>query len=205
MPRPLQRAQKLPMLAGMQAALGKAILEAAGWTIVGGPPAATRLVLIAAPHTSNWDFLYAIACTSALELPLRFMAKDSLFRGAQGALLRALGGIAIDRSRANNVVDAMVGEFAHGEPLALLIPPEGTRKAGKYWKSGFYHIARKANVPVALGFLDYPNKRVGIGPLLTPSGDVKADMDRIRAFYADKGGKVPANFTPPRLREEDAD
>jgi 1-acyl-sn-glycerol-3-phosphate acyltransferase len=192
------------MLLLMQAALGKAILDAAGWTIVGGAPNVARCVLIAAPHTSNWDFLYAIACTSALGLPLRFMAKDSLFRGAQGALLRALGGIAIDRSKANNVVDAMVQEFERGEPLVLLIPPEGTRKARDYWKSGFYHIARGAGVPVALGFLDYPNKRVGIGPLVELSGDVKSDMDRIRAFYADKGGKVPASFTPPRLREEDA-
>ena len=184
--------------------MGKAILDAAGWTIDGGAPDARKFVLVAAPHTSNWDFLYAIACTSALGLNLRFMAKDSLFRGPQGTLLRALGGIAIDRSKANNVVDAMIDAFAHTEELALLVPPEGTRKAGRYWKSGFYHIARGAGVPVALGFLDYPNKRVGIGPLLRVSGDVRADMDRVRGFYADKGAKVPAYFTPPRLREEDA-
>ena len=188
----------------MQAALGKAILEAAGWTIEGGAPNAKKFVLIAAPHTSNWDFVFALACTSVLGLPLRFMAKDGLFRGPQGALFRALGGIPIDRSKANNVVDAMVREFAQAEELALLVPPEGTRKAGTYWKGGFYHIARGAKVPVALGFLDYPRKRVGVGPLLTLSGDVKADMDAIRAFYADKGPKVPANFTPPRLREEDS-
>jgi 1-acyl-sn-glycerol-3-phosphate acyltransferase len=188
----------------MQAALGKAILDAADWTIVGGAPNASKFVLVAAPHTSNWDFLYSIACTSALGLPLRFMAKDSLFRGPQGVLLRALGGIPIDRSKANNVVDAMVDAFARTDALALLVPPEGTRTASRYWKSGFYHIARGAGVPVALGFLDYPNKRVGIGPLLAVTGDVRADMDRVRAFYADKGAKVPANFTPPRLREEDA-
>lgn len=188
----------------MQAALGKAILEASGWTIDGGAPAAKKFVLIAAPHTSNWDFVYALACTSVLGLPLRFMAKDALFRGPPGHLFRALGGIPIDRSKANNVVDSMVHEFAQRSELALLIPPEGTRKGGQYWKSGFYHIARGAGVPVALGFLDYPRKRVGIGPLLTLSGDVKADMDQIRAFYADKGAKEPAYFTPPRLREEGA-
>jgi 1-acyl-sn-glycerol-3-phosphate acyltransferase len=186
----------------MQAALGKAILEASGWSIDGGAPAAKKFVLLAAPHTSNWDFVYALACTSVLGLPLRFMAKDDLFRGPPGALFRALGGIPIDRSKANNVVDTMVAEFARTSELVLLIPPEGTRKAGKHWKSGFYHIARGANVPVALGFLDYPRKRVGIGPLITLSGDVKADMDQIRAFYADKGAKVPALYTPPRLREE---
>jgi 1-acyl-sn-glycerol-3-phosphate acyltransferase len=186
----------------MQKALGKAILDAAGWTIVGGAPQADKFVLIAAPHTSNWDFIYAISCTSALGLPLRFMGKDALFRGPQGALFRALGGIPIDRSKANNVVDAMVREFAQRDALALLVPPEGTRQAGQHWKSGFYHIARGANVPVALGFLDYPNKRVGIGPLLTLTGNVKADMDQIRAFYADKGAANPEDFTPPRLREE---
>jgi 1-acyl-sn-glycerol-3-phosphate acyltransferase len=188
----------------MRAALGKAILDSVGWSIGSERPPSERFVLIGAPHTSNWDFLYTIACTSAFDLPLRFMAKDSLFRGPQGALLRALGGIAIDRSKSNNVVDATAQSFAENDKLVMLIPPEGTRKAGKYWKSGFYHIARKANVPVGLGYLDYARKRVGIGPLLTLSGDVKRDMDQVRAFYADKAPKHPALYTPPRLKEEDA-
>jgi 1-acyl-sn-glycerol-3-phosphate acyltransferase len=132
------------------------------------------------------------------------MAKDSLFRGPQGILLRALGGIPIDRSKNNNVVDATVRSFAENDALVVLIPPEGTRKAAQYWKSGFYHIARKANVPVGLGFLDYARKRVGIGPLLTLTGDLKHDMDQVRAFYADKAPKHPALYTPPRLREEEA-
>jgi 1-acyl-sn-glycerol-3-phosphate acyltransferase len=190
------------MLRRMQAELGRAILKASGWHIEGGAPNAKKFVLIAAPHTSNWDFVYAISCTSVLGLPLQFMAKDALFRGPLGALLGALGGIAIDRSKANNVVDAMVREFATREALALLVPPEGTRKEARFWKSGFYHIARRAEVPVALGFLDYARKRVGIGPLLSLSGNVHADMEQIRAFYADKVGKHPARFTAPRLREE---
>lgn len=186
----------------MREKIGKAILDAAGWTIEGGAPAVDKFVLIAAPHTSNWDFLYSVACTTALGLPLQFMAKDSLFRGPLGPLLRALGGIAIDRSRNNNMVDAMVAEFARRDALALMVPPEGTRSAGTHWKSGFYHIARRARVPLALGYLDYPHKRVGIGPLLHVSGDVGADMDAIRAFYADKGARNPGDYTPPRLREE---
>jgi len=188
----------------MREALGKAILDGAGWTLGSARPPSDRFVLVAAPHTSNWDLLYTLACTTALGLPMRFMAKDSLFRGPQGALLRALGGIAIDRSKNNNVVDAMVQAFDQNQALVLLIPPEGTRKASQYWKSGFYHIARKANVPVGLGFLDYSRKRVGIGPLLPLSGDVRRDMDVIRAFYADMGAKHPESFTRPRLREEDA-
>jgi 1-acyl-sn-glycerol-3-phosphate acyltransferase len=98
----------------------------------------------------------------------------------------------------------MADELIRADVLALLVPAEGTRKAGKYWKSGFYHIARKAGVPVALGYLDYARKCAGIGPLIWPTDDVKADMDRVRAFYADVVGKHPAAFTPPRLREEDA-
>lgn len=188
----------------MREALGKAILDAAGWTIGSERPKSDRFVLVAAPHTSNWDFLYAIACTTSFGLPLRFMAKDSLFRGPQGALLRALGGIPIDRSKNNNVVDATAQSFANERALVVLIPPEGTRKAAAYWKSGFYHIARKAKVPVGLGFLDYAHKRVGIGPLLALTGDVRRDMDQIRAFYADKAAKHPELYTPPRLREEDA-
>ena len=192
------------MLRAMQAALGRSILNATGWSIEGGAPAAKKFVLIAAPHTSNWDFLYAIACTSALGLPLRFLAKDSLFRGPLGGLLRALGGIPVDRSKPNNVVDVMVRMFDERDELSLLVPPEGTRKAGQKWKSGFYHIARGASVPVALGFLNYAQKRVGIGPLITLSDDVGADMAQIRAFYADKVAKHPARFTEPRLREEEA-
>jgi 1-acyl-sn-glycerol-3-phosphate acyltransferase len=188
----------------MREALGKAILDGAGWKIASEKPKSDRFVLVAAPHTSNWDFLYAIACTTAFGLPLRFMAKDSLFRGPQGVLLRALGGIPIDRSKNNNVVDATVQSFADNRALVVLIPPEGTRKAAQYWKSGFYHIARKAEVPVALGFLNYARKEVGIGPLLTLSGDVKRDMDAVRAFYADKAPKHADLYTPPRLREEDA-
>ena len=188
----------------MRRQLGKAILDAAGWTIATPPPEAKKLVLIAAPHTSNWDFLYALACTNALGLNLRFMAKDSLFRGPQGALFRALGGVPVDRSKNNNLVDSLAHELTQHDTLALLVPAEGTRAKGTHWKSGFYHIARKAGVPIGLGYLDYRTKRAGIGPPFWPTGDITADMDVIRAFYADKHGKHPEKFTPPLLREEEA-
>lgn len=184
--------------------LGKLILDAAGWTIDGGAPPVDKFVLIAAPHTSNWDFVYALACTNALGLEVHWMGKDDLFRGPQARLFRALGGIAVDRSKKNDLVRAMAGKFDGPGPFVLLVPAEGTRSRGTHWKSGFYHIARTAKVPVAPGFLDYPSKRVGIGPLQHLTGDVRADMAKIRAFYADKRGKHPALFTPPVLREEDA-
>lgn len=183
--------------------LGKMILDAAGWTIEGGKPSVDKFVLIAAPHTSNWDFVYALACTHALGLEVHWMGKDALFRGAQGRLFRALGGLPVDRSKKNDLVRALAAQFAARERFVLLVPAEGTRSRGTHWKSGFYHIARTADVPVAPGFLDYARKRVGIGPLQRLTGDVRADMAKIRAFYADKRGKYPERFTPPVLREED--
>jgi 1-acyl-sn-glycerol-3-phosphate acyltransferase len=188
----------------MLKALGNAWLTLTGWTIVGSAPAAPKFVLIAAPHTSNWDLTYALACAAVLGLPICWMGKDSLFHGPPGAVLRALGGIPVKRKERHALVHAMVEEFKRRERFVLLIPPEGTRTAVEYWKSGFYHTARLAGVPIALGVLDYRNKRVGIGPLLLPTADMTADMDQIRAFYADKQGKHPAQFATPRLREEDA-
>jgi len=188
----------------MRRELGKAIIDTAGWTIATPAPEARKLVLIAAPHTSNWDFLYALATTNALGLNLRFMAKESLFRGPQGRLFRALGGIPVDRSRNNNMVDSLAAEFTRHETLVLLVPAEGTRTRGSHWKSGFYRIAQKAGVPIGLGFLDYRTKSSGIGTPFWPTGDIKADMDVIRAFYADKFGKRHQDFTPPRLREEES-
>jgi 1-acyl-sn-glycerol-3-phosphate acyltransferase len=187
----------------MRKLIGKVLLGASRWSMEGEMPSAKKFVLIAAPHTSNWDFLYAMAYISAKGLPVRWMGKNALFRGPQGALMRALGGIPVDRTKKSNMVQAMVEEFERHEAFVLLVPAEGTRSLGERWKSGFYHIARGAGVPIALGYLDYRSKRAGIGPLLWPTTDVTADMDRIRDFYADKFGKYPKDFTPPRLREED--
>jgi 1-acyl-sn-glycerol-3-phosphate acyltransferase len=143
-----------------------------------------------------------MVAASAFGLSISWMGKHTLFAGPGGGLLRALGGIPIDRRSTNDVVSAMVALFDRGLPLTLVVPAEGTRGASEFWKSGFYHIARGASVPVVPSFLDYPSRRAGIGEPITLSGDVRADMDRIRAFYADKQGKHPERFTVPRLREE---
>ena len=130
------------------------------------------------------------------------MGKDSLFRGLHGVGLRALGGIPIERSHHHAMVSTMAQELRQRTRFVLLVPPEGTRSAVRYWKSGFYHIAREAGVPIVLGFLDYGRKRVGLGPTLWPTGHIQADMNIIRAFYADKQGRRPEKFQTPRLREE---
>lgn len=187
----------------MKEQIGNAYLRLNGWTAYGAVPAAKKYVLIAAPHTSNWDFPFTIALAFQLGIDIRWMGKDALFQGPKGAIFRSLGGIPVDRSKNTNMVDRMVELFAEQDALALAVPAEGTRGKGTYWKSGFYHIASRANVPIALGFLDFTRKRGGIGPLLMPTGDIRRDMDQIRAFYADIGPHRPENFTPPRLREED--
>jgi 1-acyl-sn-glycerol-3-phosphate acyltransferase len=188
----------------LRRALARAVLRVGGWALETGVPAGRRYVLIAAPHTSNWDFIWLLALAWSVDVDLRWMGKASLFVWPFGPVFRALGGIAIQRDRRNNSVDATVAEFKRGGDLVVTIPPEATRSQTPYWRSGFYHIARLAEVPLVLGYLDYARRRGGLGPCLHPTGDVVADMDVIRAFYADKQGRYPALFAEPRLREEDA-
>lgn len=132
----------------------------------------------------------------------KFLGKHTLFRGPLGYLIRATGGIPVDRSNPTGVVRDLVARARAGEKFLLVIAPEGTRKKGTHWKSGFYRIAELTGVPITLGFVDRPTKTVGFGPTFTPSGDLKADMDFVRAFYTDKHGIRPQNRTEPLLREE---
>ena len=160
-------------------------------------------MLIAAPHTSNWDLVYLLALAEVYGLRISWMGKHTLFRPPLGALFRALGGIPIRRHERGDRVAAMAKEFSERERFALVVPSEATRGWAPYWKSGFYHIARRAGVPIVMGFLDYGRRRGGFGPALLASGDLKRDMDTIRGFYADKVGKYPEQFGPVRLREEE--
>jgi 1-acyl-sn-glycerol-3-phosphate acyltransferase len=184
--------------------LARLVLAATGWEPEGERPAAAKYVLIAAPHTSNWDLLFLLALAAVFDVDVRWMGKHTLFRWPLGAVLRALGGIPIRRHRNENVVQAMARAFAECDALALVVPAEGTRGRAPYWKSGFYHIARAAGVPIVMGYLDYRRRRGGFGPALVPSGDVVADMERVRGFYADKVGRHPSGSGPVRLREEEA-
>lgn len=183
-------------------ALARLFLAATGWKPEGDPPGPRRYVLIAAPHTTNWDFPYLLAFAEHFGMRISWLGKASLFRGPLGPIMRALGGIPIERSRSENRVAAMAKIFEEHDDLGLVVPAEATRGRTEFWKSGFYYIALTARVPIVMSFLDYTRKRGGIGPAFLPTGNVSRDMDAVRAFYADKQGKYPEAFGPVRLREE---
>ena len=175
-----------------------ACLKLMGWTIEGKLPAnANRSVLIAAPHTSNWDLPMTLMVAFALQLHPRWMGKASIFRAPFGGVMRWLGGIAVDRSKSNNLVESSAQAIRNaGESLQLIVPPEGTRSKTRQWKTGFYHIAQSAQVPIVMAFMDYGTKRSGLGPLFEPTGDVEGDMARIKAFYKPFKGKNADQFEP---------
>ncbi len=184
--------------------IGRTWLKAFGWTIANEMPSAPKAVFVAAPHTSNWDLPFTLAVAWSLDMDISWAGKDKLFRPPFGTFMRALGGVPIDRSKRNNQVEAIADALRNNEKLYLVIAPSGTRSKRDHWKSGFYRIAQAANVPMMLGFLDYEKKRGGLAFTMEPSGDVAADMERIRAFYEDVRGKHPERESVPRLKEEDA-
>jgi 1-acyl-sn-glycerol-3-phosphate acyltransferase len=186
----------------LQRAAG-ALLRRAGWKISGARPDAPRYVLVASPHSSNWDTAVMLLFAAHFGIRLRWVGKRESFRWPLGPLLRRLGGIPIDRGGSRGVVASTAEVFRGGEPLALAIAPDGTRRALDYWRSGFYHIARAADVPLVLSFLDWGTHRAGIGPTMALTGNVGSDMDRIRAFYAGMVGRHPEQTSRVRLREED--
>lgn len=166
-------------------------LRLTGWQVrgdVAGLQRLPRYVLIGAPHTSNWDFVLMLAVILACRMEVHWMGKHTLFPWPVGGFMRWLGGIAIDRRQANNTVAQMVEAYRQYDELVVLIPPEGTRRQVARWKSGFYHIAHQAGVPIVLGFIDAGRKEAGFGPAFTPTGDLEHDLAEIQAFYADKTG-----------------
>ena len=165
-------------------------------------PIPDRCVMIAAPHTSNWDFPLMLAIARVLGVKISWLGKQSLFRGPAGPVMRRLGGVAIDRSAPGGMVASLAKEFVDHGRLVLVVPAEGTRSRTDHWKSGFYRIAEQADVPIVCAFLDRRTRTGGFGPVVTPSGDITADMDRIRAFYTGKEGLNPDRFGPIRLKEE---
>jgi 1-acyl-sn-glycerol-3-phosphate acyltransferase len=158
-------------------------------------------ILIGAPHTSNFDFLLMLAITWDARMSVHWLGKKELFRGIAGPIMRGLGGIAVDRNNAAGVVKTVIRQANADENFILVVTPEGTR-SGTGWRSGFYRIAWEANLPVTLGFVDLPSKTSGLGPTLHLTGDVVADMDRVREFYHDISGVRPKLRTEPRLQDE---
>lgn len=173
-----------------------ASLKLFGWQIKGDFPNIPKFVIIAAPHTSNWDLPLMLICVFYFRAKIYWMGKSSIFNKPFGTICKWMGGIPIDRSKTNNVVEQSVNQFNKKEQLALTVPPTGTRKKVIKWKTGFYHIANDAKVPIALSFLDYKTKTAGFGPLFYPTGDIVADMKEITRFYIGMEGKNPGSIEP---------
>jgi 1-acyl-sn-glycerol-3-phosphate acyltransferase len=173
---------------------GTLFLAVGGWKIAGDWPDDPKAVVTAGPHTSNWDGIWMIAAAAKWRIRLRYMGKKSLTEGPLGGLVRWTGCIPIDRSKSNDVVSAMKAAFAAEAGLILVVPPEGTRDAVQKWKSGFYHIAVGAGVPITLAVMDYATKTVSLPATLWPSGDYAADLAIIQGFYAPATAKYPENF-----------
>jgi 1-acyl-sn-glycerol-3-phosphate acyltransferase len=185
----------------LRKALARLVLRFSRWQTVGRAPASG--ILVGAPHTSSWDWVAMLLLTWQDGVQARVLIKRELFRGPLALLLRATGGIPLDRSNPGETVRALLAE-AHGDKRFLLVlAAEGTREKADYWKSGFYRIAQQTGLAISLGFIDGPTRTMGFGPTFLPTGDVTADMDRVRAFYADKHGIHPEMRTEPRLREEE--
>ncbi len=173
-----------------------AFLKLTGWKVEGAlPPQAAKSVFIAAPHTSNWDLPYTLMVAFALRLNPYWMGKHTIFKAPFGPIMRWLGGIAVNRDQANNLVAASAQAIREADgPVQLIVPPEGTRRKTRYWKTGFYYIAQTAGVPIVMAYMDYAAKRSGLGPLFQPTGDVEADMAAIKACYAPFKGRNADQF-----------
>ncbi len=174
-----------------------------GWKVTGENPVAPRAVIIAAPHTSNWDFVYLIAAAAHLGIKINWLGKASLFRQPLGFFMKRFGGIAVDRSKRNDLVQQLTAKYKQHSRINLVIPPAGTRDHTDHWKSGFYHLAIAARVPIICGYLDYPSRKAGLSKPFELTGKVELDMEAIRRFYKNKVGLYPEKSSLIRLREED--
>jgi 1-acyl-sn-glycerol-3-phosphate acyltransferase len=185
--------------------VARAMLRWAGWHLVGEAPDVPRCVVIFAPHTSTWDFPLLLCVRAAFGRSVSYLAKSTLFRFPIAWLLRKSGAIPVDRTERQDLVQTLVEIFQQRQELWIALSPEGTRDRTDHWKSGFYHLAREAGVPLLLGFIDAEKRECGFGGLLELTGDVAADMDRLRAFYANKRGIRPECESEIRLlHAEDA-
>ncbi len=175
-----------------------------GWKVVGQLPDIPKFVLIGAHHTSNWDFILFLWAQAALRMKPRWIGKNTIFFWPMGVLWRALGGIPVERGARLNVVEQAIETFNAAERMILVVSPEGTRRKTHEWKSGFYHIARGAGVPVVPGSLDFPTKTLTIGQPVTLSGDTEADLELFRTFYAPARGLRPGQASTIAFSERKA-
>lgn len=186
----------------MLKALSRFLLGLFGWQVNFTFPPCDKFVVAGAPHTSNWDFPLGLLAMWASGFRFNWVGKHTLFKGPLGPVMRGLGGIPVDRRGGTGFVKKVIDLFRDRKQLVLAIAPEGTRSRTEYWKGGFYHIAVAAGVPIALGYIDFPRKRIGIERMFEPSGDIDADFEMLRDYYQDKIGKRPEKQGPVRVREE---
>ena len=177
----------------MLSTLCSLILKVLGWKIVIDDPGVNKYVLIVAPHTSNWDFPLGVIISRAIKLDAHFIAKHTVFRRPFGWFFRSLGGIPVYRGQGRNLSEQLAEHFHARDHFILAIAPEGTRSKLDHWKTGFYHIARAADVPIVMAYLDYGRKEVMMGGMFMPSADMEACFGRIREFYEGHEGKRPEN------------
>jgi 1-acyl-sn-glycerol-3-phosphate acyltransferase len=180
--------------------LARLLLKLTRWKTVGEVP--QKGILVGAPHTSNWDWVLTMLLAWDYNIHIHLLVKDSLFKGPLGPILRWSGAVELDRDNPGATIRRLITQSETDDTFLLGIAAEGTRSKGEYWKSGFYRISQQTGLPITLAFLDAPSRTVGWGPTFSLSGDVTADMDLLREFFADKAGIKPESATVPRLREE---
>jgi len=176
-------------------------LKLLGWRCEGEVPKETKFIVLAGPHTSNWDFPLGILTIKALRLDVCWIGKHTIFRWPFGWLFRALGGIPVDRSKNLDLIRQMTDLFEQSDSLIFALAPEGTRSKTDHWKTGFHFIARAADVPIVMAYLDFAQKEVGIGGVLYPGDDIEADFEQIRKYYEGKSGKNPLQASLIQVRQ----
>lgn len=176
------------------------LLRFLGWKTNPQLPELKKYVLIGAPHTSNWDFMYTMLGLTSMGIKFNWVAKHTLFVWPLGVIGRAIGGIPVNRKSGTSFLKKSIDLYKEREEFIMAIAPEGTRRKTEFWKTGFYTIAQKAEVPVVMGYIDYPNKVLGVSGVLHPSGDLEKDMLILAEFYKDKKGKYPENQAPVRVK-----
>jgi 1-acyl-sn-glycerol-3-phosphate acyltransferase len=182
--------------------IAKAVIKLLGWKAVGKMPNAPKYILVGYPHTSNYDTLIGIFIFLSMGVHIKWIGKQSLFKGPVGWLLKKTGGIPVNRQKSQNFVKNIQTVFNKYDRLVIALSPEGTRQKTDFWRTGFYYMALAAQVPIVLGYLDYPTKTGGFGPLIWPSGNIKQDMEKIRAFYQGIHGKYPQLEGAIRIKEK---
>ncbi|MCH8170895.1 MAG: lysophospholipid acyltransferase family protein [Bacteroidetes bacterium] len=178
----------------------KILLKVLGWEVILKLPEQKKYVIIAAPHTSNWDFFFFILLLWSTRLKFEWAGKHTIFKGPAGFILKKMGGIPINRSIKNNLVNKIVEKFNNKEEYIFLVAPEGTRSKIKYWKAGFYYIAKSVNVPIVLGFIDYKTKTIGFDNSFFPSEKLEDDINMLKDFYGSKTGLHPEKYGEPKFQ-----